>query len=116
MTVHPFYICCFFSPCLAFTALAAASPDRSCCRTGCVCCLQVFDFWPQSLSGFARKQRAGLGLLVGRWGTPLPRKVCGVQHAGCYRGRLFLGSMLFCCWNGGGWVLGHAAALQGGLY
>jgi hypothetical protein len=37
--------------------------------------LQVFDFWPQSLSGFARKQRAGLGLLVGRWGTPLPRKV-----------------------------------------
>ncbi|WIA23591.1 hypothetical protein OEZ85_000302 [Tetradesmus obliquus] len=36
---------------------------------------QVFDFWPQSLSGFARKQRAGLGLLVGRWGTPLPRKV-----------------------------------------
>eukprot|EP00882_Tetradesmus_deserticola_P018110 GHRQ01019435.1.p1 GENE.GHRQ01019435.1~~GHRQ01019435.1.p1 ORF type:complete len:285 (+),score=101.13 GHRQ01019435.1:382-1236(+) len=36
---------------------------------------QVFDFWPQSLAGFARKQRAGLGLLVGRWGTPLPRKV-----------------------------------------
>jgi hypothetical protein len=38
-------------------------------------CPQVFDFWPQSLSGLARKQRAGLGLLVGRWGTPLPRKV-----------------------------------------
>jgi hypothetical protein len=39
------------------------------------CTVQVFDFWPQSLSGFARKQRAGLGLMVGRWGTPLPRKV-----------------------------------------
>jgi hypothetical protein len=41
--------------------------------------VQVFDFWPQSLSGFARKQRAGLGLLVGRWGTPLPRKVRNVH-------------------------------------
>lgn len=37
--------------------------------------VQVFDFWPQSLANFARKQRAGLGLLVGRWGTPVPRKV-----------------------------------------
>lgn len=34
---------------------------------------QVFDFWPQSLEGFARRNRAGLGLLVGRWGSPLPR-------------------------------------------
>eukprot|EP00879_Flechtneria_rotunda_P014757 GHRR01015421.1.p1 GENE.GHRR01015421.1~~GHRR01015421.1.p1 ORF type:complete len:285 (+),score=59.03 GHRR01015421.1:1233-2087(+) len=36
---------------------------------------KVFDFWPQSLSSVARKHRAGLGLLVGRWGTPVPRKV-----------------------------------------
>eukprot|EP00878_Enallax_costatus_P001857 GHUV01002015.1.p1 GENE.GHUV01002015.1~~GHUV01002015.1.p1 ORF type:complete len:329 (+),score=100.81 GHUV01002015.1:293-1279(+) len=36
---------------------------------------QVFDYWPQSLSSFARKNRVGLGFLVGRWGTPVPRKV-----------------------------------------
>jgi hypothetical protein len=37
--------------------------------------MQVFDFWPQSLASVARKQRSALGFLVGRWGTPLPRKV-----------------------------------------
>lgn len=40
-----------------------------------LCCAQVFDYWPQSLSSFARKNRVGLGFLVGRWGTPVPRKV-----------------------------------------
>lgn len=36
---------------------------------------QVFDFWPQSLANVARKNRSALGFLVGRWGTPVPRKV-----------------------------------------
>jgi hypothetical protein len=35
----------------------------------------VFDFWPQALAQVARKNRSALGFLVGRWGTPVPRKV-----------------------------------------
>lgn len=46
------------------------------CRVSLVCrASQVFDFWPQSLASVARKQRSALGFLVGRWGTPVPRKV-----------------------------------------
>jgi len=37
--------------------------------------LQVFDFWPQTLANAARKYRSALGFLVGRWGTPVPRKI-----------------------------------------
>jgi hypothetical protein len=47
----------------------AALPVPRVCRT------QVFDFAPQSLASFSRKRRSAFGFLVGRWGTPVPRKV-----------------------------------------
>lgn len=52
---------------------------RNCCTVRLSlnsCAVQVFDYWPQSLSSFARKNRTSVGFLVGRWGTPVPRKVC----------------------------------------
>lgn len=44
--------------------------------------LQIFDWWPESAAGLARKYRAALGFLVGRWSLPVPRQVPLFQVCG----------------------------------
>lgn len=38
-------------------------------------CLQVLDFGPPWLQRLSRKMRASVGIIYGRWGLPVPRRV-----------------------------------------
>lgn len=45
-------------------------------------CVQVLDFGPPWLQRLSRKMRASVGIIYGRWGLPVPRRVPIFQVTG----------------------------------